>query len=270
MLKIGVLGSGSKGNSLAVCHGADTILIDAGFSRRELLHRMEKLSIDPATVRCVLLTHEHSDHLSGARIFCDDLGIPLCAAGAVLAARKKKAAQLPKKLWSFEPGENFSVGSFEVESFSVQHDAIDPCGFVIHAGSVRIGVATDLGEVGPMVRRHLSNCEVLVLESNYDLEMLRCSQRAQSLKNRIAGRNGHLDNKAAATALESLLGERSSLLLLAHRSSECNTEELVRAEIETELRKLNLALPYSILSQDHCFCAECAGSDLHFSCRELN
>ena len=254
MLKIGVLGSGSKGNSLIISYGRESLLIDAGFSRKELLRRLEKMEFDPKTIRCVLLTHEHTDHLSGAPVFCDTLNIPLCAAGSVLAMKKRKNARLPSQLWSFEPGEQFSVGNFKIASFSVQHDAIDPVGFVIGCGTFKIGIATDLGEVGPMVRRNLANCEVLILESNYDVDMLRNSDRALSLKNRIDGRHGHLDNRAAAAALGNLLGERSELLLLAHRSSECNTHDLVHANIRNELAKLNRSeLPFAVLSQENCF-----------------
>ena len=134
MLKIGVLGSGSKGNSLIISYGKEALLVDAGFSRRELLKRLEKLGFDPSSIKCVLLTHEHTDHLNGAPVFCDTLKIPLCAAGNVLAMKKRKNARLPELLWSFEPGEQFALGNFKIASFSVQHDAIDPVGFVISCG----------------------------------------------------------------------------------------------------------------------------------------
>ena len=253
MLKIGILGSGSRGNALIVSAGPDAVLVDAGFSRRELLRRLQLLGFDPASIRCVLLTHEHTDHIAGAPLFCDTLGIPLCASGSVLAVLKRKKCRLPEQLWSFEPGEQFNAGPFAVSSFSVQHDAIDPVGFVIGCGGVRIGIATDLGEVSPMVRRNLTNCEVLVLESNYDLDMLRNSGRRPSLKSRINGRHGHLDNRAAAAALETLLGDRSELLLLAHRSSECNTEALVREEVHRQLHRLAKDdFPFAVLTQEHC------------------
>jgi len=253
MLKIGILGSGSKGNSLIVSTGQEAVLVDAGFSRRELLRRLGALGFDPATIRCVLLTHEHTDHISGAPVFCDTLKIPLCAAGNVLTLLKRKKSRLPASLWSFEPGEQFNVGSFQIGTFPVQHDATDPVGFVIGCGGIKVGIATDLGEVSPMARRSLVNTEVLVLESNYDPEMLRNSDRRPGLKNRINGFNGHLDNRSAARALDSLLGDRSELLLLAHRSCECNTEELVREEISRELSTLaRRDFPFAVLKQEHC------------------
>lgn len=254
MFRIGILGSGSQGNSLIISSGNDAILVDAGFSRKEILKRLEKLEFDPSLIRCVLLTHEHTDHFNGVPVFCDTLQIPLCAAGNVLAMKKRKKARLPQQLWSFEPGEQFCVGAFQVSTFPVQHDAIDPVGFVIGCSGLRIGIATDLGEVGPVVRRNLTNCEVLILESNYDVNMLRNSDRALSLINRIDGRHGHLDNRAAAAALEKLLGERSQLLLLAHRSEECNTYELVHSGISEALQKLQKSeLPFAVLSQEKLF-----------------
>ena len=269
MLKIGILGSGSQGNSMIISSGDEAILIDAGFSRKEILKRLEKLEFDPARIRCVLLTHEHTDHFNGVPVFCDTLKIPLCAAGNVLAMKKRKKARLPEQLWSFEPGEQFTVGRFQISTFPVQHDAIDPVGFVIGCSGVRIGVATDLGEVGPVVKRHLTNCEVLVLESNYDVNMLRNSQRALSLINRIDGRHGHLDNRAAARALETLLGERSRLLLLAHRSSECNTPELVTEGISCALQQLQKShLPFAVLSQETP-CRICRQEDGAFDIREI-
>ena len=253
MLKIGILGSGSKGNSLIVSTGQEAVLVDAGFSRRELLRRLEALEFDPKKIRCVLLTHEHADHLAGAPLFCDTLKIPLCAAGNVLVRLKQRKHRLPASLWSFEPGEQFNVGAFEIRTFPVQHDAADPVGFVVCCGGIKVGIATDLGVVSPMVRRSLTNTEVLVLESNYDPDMLRNSSRRPELKNRINGCNGHLDNRSAAAALSALLGDRSELLLLAHRSSECNTEELVRREISRELATLaRRDFPFAVLPQEHC------------------
>ena len=269
MLKIGILGSGSKGNSIVISCKDESLLIDAGFSRKELLRRLDVLGVDPGTIRCVLLTHEHSDHICGAPLFCDTLRIPLCAAGSVLANQKRKKAKLPERLWSFEPGEQFAVGSFRVSSFSVQHDAVDPVGFSISCSDARIGIATDLGEVSPMVRRNLANSDVLILESNYDAEMLRNSNRREALKNRINGRHGHLDNRAAAAALQTLLGERSRLLLLAHRSAECNTHELVHNGIGEALKKLQKsALPFAVLSQETSF-RICRRSDGDFDIREI-
>ncbi len=256
MINLYVLGSGSRGNSLVIRRDGRAIMIDAGFSRRELRRRLTALGGDPAEIAGVLLTHEHNDHLDGARVFCDEQEIPLCAASGTLGylrgrERRGGARKLPKRLLSFEAGESFALEEFAVETFPVQHDAADPVGFVIRCGEFRVGVATDLGEVNPVAERHLRDCDVLVLESNYDAGMLRNSDRHLDLKRRIAGRHGHLDNTAAAAALERLLTDRTRFLMLAHMSSECNTRSIVNEAISAGLCRIGRGgVPFAILDQD--------------------
>jgi phosphoribosyl 1,2-cyclic phosphodiesterase len=127
----------------------------------------------------------------------------------------------------FEAGETFEIGNFLVSAFAVQHDAIDPVGFIIVCNERKIGIATDLGTLNMLCRRHLSNCHALLLESNYDREMLYNSERRLHLKQRISGNIGHLDNQEAAQALECLLGDNTKFLMLVHVSSECNSPEII-------------------------------------------
>ena len=220
------LGSGSRGNSLAVRYGDQTLLVDAGFSCRELKRRLTVSGVDPGSVRAVLLTHEHSDHLSGCRVFCDQCGIPLYLSGRVADRLSRDGALLPSRLCEFEPGNHFDVAGFSVAPFPVQHDAVDPVGFEVRRGDFRIGIASDLGKMNAAACRHLTDCDALVLESNYDPEMLRNSERQYYLKRRISGRFGHLDNQSAAAALRELVGRRTRVVLYVHISSECNTYEL--------------------------------------------
>lgn len=238
MIKLGILGSGSAGNSLVlVTEDGGALIVDAGFSRRETLARLAQLRISPERLIGMLLTHEHSDHSRGCRVFCDSLNLPLyttCGTAEYLLRR----GMLPSKVLTFEPGDPFLVGGFEVRSFAVRHDAAEPVGFVIGSDGVRIGVATDLGEVNAVARKNLRDCDALVLESNYDLAMLRESERQLYLKRRIAGRSGHLDNRMTAAALETLVTERTRLLLLAHISRECNRPEIALEECRRELKHL--------------------------------
>ncbi|MDD3885338.1 MAG: MBL fold metallo-hydrolase [Victivallaceae bacterium] len=237
MLKIGALGSGSRGNSLVIESGDEALVIDVGFSRKEELARLQKVEVPASRVLGVLLTHEHEDHLKGCRVFCDTLGIPLCASGQTIGYLRD-SGKLPGHVRSFEPGCGFTLGDFEVEPFAVQHDAINPVGFVVSAGGARVGVATDLGDINMVALSHLSGCDALVIESNYDETMLRNSDRQLYLKRRILGRHGHLDNLTALGLLDRLLGERTRLLLLAHLSSECNSPELVRSLYSTRLHEI--------------------------------
>ncbi|MBO5762479.1 MAG: MBL fold metallo-hydrolase [Lentisphaeria bacterium] len=244
-LYLTALGSGSSGNAFAVHCGSDVILVDAGFSCKELKKRLTVSGIDPENVRAVLLTHEHSDHLSGCRVFCDTFQIPLYAAGQVADRLARQEKALPARVFEFEPGSTFPVAGFEISPFPVQHDAVDPVGFVIARGSARIGMATDLGKINALARARLKNCDALVLESNYDLTMLMNSQRRLQLKRRINGEFGHLDNRAAAAALEELIGDRTRAVVLVHVSSECNTYDLVKntgMEVLQKLRRHDILL----------------------------
>ncbi len=250
MVKLSVLGSGSRGNSLILSGGEGAVIIDMGFSRRELRHRLDQLGIDPGCIRAALLTHEHDDHSKGCRVFCDELDIPLCASGPTADYLRRKG-KLPGRVLEFEPGHDFHIAGFEVLPFAVQHDAVCPVGFVIRRGECSIGIATDLGDVNALTRRMLHDCTALILESNYDAKMLRDSDRQLYLKRRILGRHGHLDNAVAAEAIEELLTPRTALLMLAHLSGECNCPNLVRNLFEAKLRELGREdLRFEVLSQE--------------------
>lgn len=247
MVTIAPLGSGSKGNALIVSAGGESLAIDAGFSRREMLARIVAHGVAAETLRAVLITHEHTDHTSGCRLLCDELQIPACMTPGTSRILEKRRA-LPQRVRQFSPGMRFNIGSFVVNAFAVPHDATEPVGFVVEYGNLKIGVATDLGEVNADVLSHLRGCDALVLESNYDPDMLAHSDRKLSLKRRIAGPAGHLENSAAAAALEKLTTERTKLVLLAHISSECNLPDLVAQQAGQKLAAKHLR--WEIISQE--------------------
>ncbi|MCI5779140.1 MAG: MBL fold metallo-hydrolase [Lentisphaeria bacterium] len=243
------LGSGSEGNSFFLDTPRGALLIDQGFSRRELLARMKRAGCDPSRLRGALLTHEHSDHAKGARVFCDALRLPLYTSIGT-ATRLARRNNLPKLVRTFEPGAAFDVAGVEISSFALPHD-VDTVGFHITCDNVSVGIATDLGCAGESVRRQLANCNALVIESNYDREMLMNSDRTLELKRRICGFRGHLDNAYTAELLAELLGEETGLLLLAHVSRECNDPELLRTVCREKLRELHRDdLRFDILRQD--------------------
>ncbi len=246
MLTIGPLGSGSKGNALIISAGGESLAVDAGFSRREMLARIASHGLTAQTLRAVLITHEHTDHTSGCRLFCDELQIPACMTPGTSRILEKRGA-LPQRVQQFSPGMRFAIGNFVIDAFAVPHDATEPVGFVIEYGKLRIGIATDLGQVNREVIAHLRDCDALVLESNYDPDMLAHSDRKLSLKRRIAGPAGHLENAAAASALEKLTTQRTKLVLLAHISSECNMPELVAQQAGRKLDAMHLN--WHIISQ---------------------
>ena len=226
-IKICTLGSGSKGNSFVISNNyGEAIVIDAGFSCRKMLEKISLSGISINSIKAVLLTHDHDDHAAGCKVFCNKLDIPLYTTFETAKYLEKKD-KLPKQVIQFEAGESFAIGNFSINAFAVQHDAIDPVGFTIHCDDRKVGIATDLGTLNKLCCRHLCDCHALVLESNYDREMLYNSDRTLSLKRRISGSSGHLDNAAAADALGILLGDRTQFLMLVHVSGECNSPEII-------------------------------------------
>ena len=219
------LGSGSDGNSFFIDTPAGALLIDQGFTRKELLARMELAQCDPSRLCGALLTHEHTDHSRGARVFCDMFDIPLYTTMAVVNTLVKRN-NLPKTVRTFEPGASFEISGIGVSTFALSHD-VDTVGFKISSAGVSIGIATDLGCAGEHIKRELTNCHALVIESNYDLDMLMRSDRSLDLKRRICGPRGHLDNISTAKLLPELLGDKTGLLLLAHVSRECNDPDML-------------------------------------------
>ena len=243
------LGSGSSGNSFFVDTPAGALLVDQGFSRRELLARMENAGCDPAKLCGALLTHEHGDHAKGARVFCDALNIPLYTTMTTASGLAKKN-NLPKLVRTFEPGAAFEISGIDISTFALPHD-VDTVGFNICWQGISIGIATDLGCAGASIRRALTNCHALVIESNYDREMLMNSQRRLELKRRILGFRGHLGNLDTAELLAELLCDDSKLLLLAHVSRECNDYDKLAGLCAARLKELNKEhCRFTVLQQD--------------------
>jgi phosphoribosyl 1,2-cyclic phosphodiesterase len=246
---ITVLGSGSSGNAILLSLGNDGILIDAGFSRKEILTRLNELSISPEIIKAILITHEHSDHVKGLRVTADHLDIPayLTYETAKYLDIKK---QISKKKYIFDSGTPFKLLNFNIHPFRVAHDAIDPVGFIVSGNGINVGIALDLGHMNSLVKCRLKGCDALILESNYEIELLKTSQRPLRLKRRIAGRFGHLSNDDALSSLNDLFTDSTKNLLLGHISSECNDHILLKEKATSKLQALNRTdINLSILKQ---------------------
>ena len=230
-LGITILGSGSKGNSILIHTDSSAILIDAGFSRKEMLLRIDKVGVDPAIIKAILVTHNHGDHVKGLRVLADQLKIPAYVNSMTFKELKSKNL-IGQNVLLFDTGNPFEIDQFYIQPFNVPHDALEPVGFSIfpklpRPDDLKIGIATDLGHLTNLVKTRLQNCDALILESNYDHHMLRKSERKLSLKQRISGKFGHLNNCDAIDAFDSLLSDNMKHLFLYHLSDECNTPEIV-------------------------------------------
>src|ERR1700729_1189444 len=176
---VSMLASGSRGNCAYVASTRTRILVDAGISCRETFKRMKSLGEDPQSISAILITHEHSDHVYGLAVLAKKLRIPIYMTGATHAAwaralRNEKGARPQlEKLEKFESGHRFQVGDIEVKPFTIPHDAADPVGFTFRVEGAKVSVATDLGYLPANVRDHLRRSDILIMESNHDVEMLR-------------------------------------------------------------------------------------------------
>ena len=233
-LTVCVLASGSSGNCTFVSTGTTHVLIDAGLSCKQIELRLAQINIDPGTVNALCLTHEHTDHTGALRVLHRKYGVPLYGNSGTIEAteRMQKTGPLPWNI--FESGQTFSVGEMEISPFSVPHDAYDPVGFIIRHQASCLGVVTDMGTPTSLIRERLRDCQGIVVEANHDEEMLKDSRRPWSLKQRIAGRQGHLSNTQAGEMLAELAGPHTQTVFLAHLSKECNHPELA----EKSVRKL--------------------------------
>lgn len=236
-MKICVLASGSSGNCIYAGAGSTHILIDAGMSGRETLNRLEQVGVRLAEIKAVCLTHEHSDHIAGLGVLHTRHGIDLYAnAGTVEAVRRD--AKMRGLAWHvFSTGSAFAIGDLTLEPFSVSHDAYEPVGFIVAAGAVRVGVVTDIGVSTHLVQERLRHCRALVVESNHDESLLADARRPWPLKQRIAGRQGHLSNRHAAELIAEIAGPHLSQVFLSHLSADCNRPELALKTAQTELSR---------------------------------
>jgi len=240
-VSVTMLASGSRGNCAVIASSSTKILVDAGISCRETCKRLKSLGDDARTLSAVLITHEHSDHVYGLATLAKKLCIPIFMTGATYQAwaraMRNQNGVKPQleKLERFDAGYRFTVGDIEVKPFTIPHDAVDPVGFTFRAEGIKIGLATDLGYVPVSVRDHLRGCDVLIMESNHDLEMLRGGPYPWSVKQRVMSRVGHLSNLALADFFANDYDNSATFVVLAHLSEQNNHPEIARREAEKAL-----------------------------------
>jgi phosphoribosyl 1,2-cyclic phosphodiesterase len=225
------LGSGSGGNAVVVEAGGVRILVDAGFSCRELERRMKLVGVDPRSIAALVLTHEHEDHVRGAGRFALRHKVRVWATAGTL-----QGSELPPDVMAgverLEPGRPVEIAGLQVEPFLIPHDAREPVGFVIeNGGGRRIGLVADLGCRSQLAWGRLTELDLLILETNHDLDMLRSGPYPWPLKQRVAGRHGHLSNTDAADGLPEILSERLRCIVLYHLSRTNNHPVLAAATV---------------------------------------
>lgn len=223
-IRFASLGSGSKGNATLVSCGRTHVLIDCGFTLKEVTRRLQRLNLEPEQLSAVLVTHEHGDHIGGVGALVRRHKLPLyTTAGTRLTGRLN--GEVPD--WrNIHPEHPFAVGELEIWPVTVPHDAREPVQFVLSNGQHRLGVLTDLGSITPHVVRHFRRCQALVLEANHDPQMLAEGPYPPSLKRRVGGDFGHLSNHQAADFLTRIESNRLTHLVASHLSEQNNCADL--------------------------------------------
>ncbi len=231
-MRFALLGSGSEGNGLVVQAGRTVVLMDCGFSVAETAARLSRLGLEPAQLSGIIVTHEHSDHISGVARLSRQHGIPVWMTHGTLrmhlgqAGRFGVSGEMPE-VTEIDPHAAFDIGELQVHPYIVPHDAAEPVQYVFGGdGAPRLGVLTDAGCATPHIEAMLNGCDALVLECNHDEAMLANGDYPSFLKQRVAGRLGHLSNAEAARLLARLDTSRLKHIAAAHLSSKNNTPEL--------------------------------------------
>lgn len=248
-MKLCLLASGSKGNSLFLENDSCRLLVDAGLSGRETLARLSSIGVSAETLDGILITHEHTDHVRGVGALARRLKIPVLGAARTLQAAAQVIGRV--ELVEFDPGTSFVFKGLSIDPFPITHDACDPVGFRIEGGEGCIGFATDLGIATRLTQEKLKGCRALVLEFNHDEQMLQDGPYPWHLKQRIRSSHGHLSNAQGASLLEELLHSELQGVFLSHLSEANNDPALAMDCALGLLNGQNLCGPAVLLGRQH-------------------
>ena len=231
--------SGSSGNALFCQYGNTRLLIDAGKPGKQVEEALRSIGVDPGTLSGVLITHEHSDHISGVGVISRKYHLPLYATAGTWAAMDGKIGKIdPALRQELQAGRDFLLGDIGVVPFPIPHDAADPVGYRLYGGNLSVSTATDLGHFSGYVYDQIAGSDLILLESNHDPDMLRANPRySAQLKARILGERGHLSNASCAEALLRLIAAGTGTVVLGHLSGENNTPELAERVSSEILRR---------------------------------
>lgn len=243
MIKFCSLFSGSSGNALFIGTENTKLLIDAGLSAKRVLEALCSIGENPAELSAVLISHEHVDHVRGAGIISRKQNIPIYANEATWAAMESGLGPVKvENMQAFCTGSEFEIGDICIRPFSIPHDAAEPVGFNFHAEGKKLTTATDIGHVTDELLENIVDSDLLLLESNHDVEMLRVGPYPWPLKKRILGDNGHLSNEMAAKIIAYMAEKGGRQFILGHLSKENNFPELAYQTTYNALSEKKIAV----------------------------
>jgi len=240
MIEICALASGSNGNCYYIGNENEAILIDAGIYYKRLIERLNDANLDKTKIKAIFISHEHMDHIQGARVTSKKLGVPIFYTKKTYhkSYNKNKAANFG----FFEPNVPYTIDEITVHPFAKNHDAIDPCSFRIEIENKNIAVMTDIGIVDETLIKEFSKCDAVFLEANYDEDMLMTGIYPYHLKERVSSSKGHLSNEQALNLVEQYASPNLKTIFLSHISPVNNTRELALDHFSPVANKYDVKL----------------------------
>ena len=225
--------SGSSGNAVLVSAADTRILVDAGMNCKKIVEALNMVKVNPFDLSAILVTHDHSDHISGLDVFTRKFSIPIYATRDTCSGihRAEKKPHLPSLDNEVIPEEDFTIGDFNILAFSTPHDTTGSCGYMFSTVSTRAAIATDIGYMTPVIFDHLNGCDGILLEANYDKDMLWNGEYPYYLKKRIDGNYGHLCNEDCASTVASLCKSGTKHFILGHLSKENNLPQVAERTV---------------------------------------
>lgn len=238
MIKFCSLYSGSTGNSLLVQSNKTNILFDAGVSAKKITEALTSINVNPLDIDAIVVSHEHTDHIQGLGTFSKKFDVPVFANEKTWNAMKAQKDKIsPSNINIFTNHKDFNINELRILPFSTPHDAADSCGFNVYNNDKKLSIATDLGHITEDIMGYLKNSSFVMLESNYEPEVLKCCCYPFPLKTRIAGPTGHLSNNIAGKTIAQLMNSGLKSVVLGHLSKESNFPELAYNTVLEELSK---------------------------------
>ncbi len=250
-MRYSVLASGSTGNSFFIGTEEIRLLVDVGLTTKRIEGLIREIGEDPTQLNGILITHEHVDHIRGLSVLARRYELPIYSNQATWQAIRKSVKDLDDRhVQIFETGERHQLGDLVVESFGISHDAAEPMGFTFAHQGKKLSYVTDLGYVSEKIKENIFNSDVLVMEANHDVELLRMGRYPWNLKRRILGDSGHLSNEACADALIDVIGSATRQVYLAHLSKENNMIDLANMTVRQILGEAGIDVESKVQIND--------------------
>ncbi|TDX48465.1 MBL fold metallo-hydrolase [Orenia marismortui] len=245
-LEVCTLASGSSGNAIYIGSKNNKILVDAGLSGKRINNKLKEINLNVNELDAILITHEHNDHIQGAGVLSRRCDLPIYASKGTWEEAESKLGNIADKNKFIIDTNGFDIGDCYINPFNISHDAKEPVGYAITSEKAKVAIATDMGEITQEVKSQIIDSDLVVLESNHDLEMLKIGPYPWSLKKRVMGVKGHLSNDDAGAAVVELAQNAVSRILLAHLSKDNNVPELAYLTIKNMLIDAGIKLDKDI------------------------